>query len=440
MPTRFANTFRSLGVYNYRLWATGAFVSNIGTWMQRTAQDWIVLTDLTQHNATAVGITMALQFGPQVFLMTLTGWAADACDRRKLLIATQTAMGLLALILGILILTKTVELWHVYALALMLGIVAAFDAPARQSFVSEVVNEANLSNAVALNSASFNSARMIGPAVAGVLINWTNSGWVFVINAVSFVAMIIVMVSLRRGDLHSPKRSKRAVSGVSEGFRYVRERPDLVSILLMLFIIGTFGLNFPIYISTMSVKIFHAGAGEYGLLTTFLAVGSVTGALLAAGRSEARVELLLLGAGLFGIGCGLAAIAPNYWVFAVILTGIGIAAQTFTTSTNAFVQVSTEPMMRGRVMAILMAMLMGGTFIGAPIVGWVADQWGPRAALSVGALAGIAAFAVGLRYLLVYRGLKITFTGGKLRCVFAPNIAPIPKEGVDQAPVEEAAE
>jgi MFS family permease len=435
-----ANTFRSLGVYNYRLWATGAFVSNIGTWMQRTAQDWIVLTELTQHNAAAVGITMALQFGPQVFLMTLTGWAADACDRRKLLIATQTAMGLLALILGVLILTKTVELWHVYALALMLGIVAAFDAPARQSFVSEVVDEANLSNAVALNSASFNSARMIGPAVAGVLINWTNSGWVFVINAVSFVAMIAVMASLRRGELHSPKRSKRTVNGVSEGFRYVRERPDLVSILLMLFIIGTFGLNFPIYISTMAVKIFHAGAGEYGLLTTFLAVGSVTGALLAAGRSEARVELLLLGAGLFGIGCGLAAIAPSYWIFAIILTGIGIAAQTFTTSTNAFVQVSTEPTMRGRVMAILMAMLMGGTFIGAPIVGWVADQCGPRAALGVGALAGIAAFAVGLRYLLVYRGLKVTFAGGKLQCVFAPNIAPIPKDGVDQTPVEEAAE
>lgn len=440
MPNRFANTFRSLGVYNYRLWATGAFVSNIGTWMQRTAQDWIVLTELTQHNAAAVGITMALQFGPQVFLMTLTGWAADACDRRKLLIATQTAMGLLALILGTLILTKTVELWHVYALALMLGIVAAFDAPARQSFVSEVVDEANLSNAVALNSASFNSARMIGPAVAGVLITWTNSGWVFIINAFSFIAMIIVLMSLRRSELHSSRRSKRAVNGIGEGFRYVRERPDISSILLMLFIIGTFGLNFPIYISTMSVKIFNAGAGEYGLLTTFLAVGSVTGALLAAGRAEARFELLLLGSGLFGLGCGLAAIAPNYWVFAIILTGIGIAAQTFTTSTNAFVQVATEPMMRGRVMAILMAMLMGGTFIGAPIVGWVADQWGPRAALSVGMLAGVAAFAVGLRYLLVYRGLKITFADGRLRCVFAPNIAPIPKDGVDQTPVEEAAE
>jgi MFS family permease len=271
-----ANTFRSLGVYNYRLWATGAFVSNIGTWMQRTAQDWIVLTELTDHNATAVGITMALQFGPQVFLMTVTGWAADTWDRRKLLLATQAAMGVLALILGALILTGTVHLWHVYGLALMLGIVAAFDTPARQSFVSEVVDEANLSNAVALNAASFNSARMVGPAVAGILINVMSSGWVFVINAVSFLAMIVVLMGLRRGNLRTPAHSRRAASGFNEGFRYVWQRPDLTAILLMLFIIGTFGLNFPIYISTMAVKVFHAGAGEYGLLTSFMAVGSVT--------------------------------------------------------------------------------------------------------------------------------------------------------------------
>jgi MFS family permease len=406
------NTFRSLRGHNYRLWASGAIVSNVGTWMQRTAQDWIVLTELTHNNATAVGIVMALQFGPQVFLLPLTGFAADYLDRRKLLIATQTGMGLLALGLGILCVTGLVQLWHVYVFALLLGIVSAFDGPARQTFVSELVNETDLPNAVALNSASFNAARMIGPAVAGVLIAVTGSGWVFIINAASFAAVLVSLSLLRMNELFLRKRAVGSSGGFVEGFRYVWRRPDLTTVLFMLFLIGTFGFNFPIYISTMSVSVFHSGASEYGLLTSTMAIGSVAGALLAAGRDKPRFGLLVAGTAVFGISCGLAALMPNYWLFGGVLIVIGIAAQTFSTSTNALVQLSTEPIMRGRVLAILLAMLLGGTLIGAPIVGWVADTFGPRMALAVGSSSGFASLLVGIRYLVKYRHLKLEMTAG----------------------------
>src|SRR5277367_2885909 len=275
-------TFRTLRGFNYRMWAGGALVSNVGTWMQRIAQDWLVLTQLTRHNATAVGVVMALQFGPQVLLLPLTGFAADHLDRRKLLFATQGAMGGLALGLGILTIAGLVQLWQVYVFAFLLGCVSAFDGPARQTFVAELVVESDLSNAVALNSTSFNVARMIGPAIAGVLIAGVGSGWVFLINAASFAAVLCSLSLLRVGELHVTDRALRTRGSLAEGFRYVWKRPDLKALLLMMFLIGTFGLNFPIFISTMSVTVFHAGARQYGLLTSLMALGSVIGALLAA--------------------------------------------------------------------------------------------------------------------------------------------------------------
>ncbi|WP_119324572.1 MFS transporter [Capsulimonas corticalis] len=414
--------FRSLTSFNYRMWAGGAIVSNVGTWMQRTAQDWVVLTQLTHHNATAVGVVMALQFGPQVLLLPLTGFAADHLDRRKLLIATQAAMGTLALGLGLLTVAGLVHLWHVYVFALLLGCVTAFDAPARQTFVSELVGEADLSNAVALNSTSFNAARMIGPAIAGVLIANVGSGWVFLINAASFAAVIVSLCLLRVHELHRGNKAPRTRGGLAEGFRYVWKRPDLKAILLMLFLIGTFGVNFPIFISTMSVTVFHAGASRYGLLTSIMAVGSVTGALLSARREKPRVELLLAGAAVFGFGFALAAVMPSYWLFGLTLALIGVSAQTFTTTAISTVQLATEPVMRGRVMAILLAIALGGTPIGAPIVGRVADAFGPRWALCIGAASGFAAAIVGLFYLTKHRNLRVRFDAGRIRVRFDDQI------------------
>jgi MFS family permease len=405
MSVSATGTFRSLRGFNYRLWAGGALVSNIGSWMQRTTQDWVVLTQLTDNNATAVGIVMALQFGPMLLLLPFTGYAADHFDRRKLLIATQVAMGLLALVLGLLLLSGHVQLWHVYVLAFLLGCVGAFDFPARQTFVAELVIEADLSNAVALNSTSFNAARMIGPAIAGMLIAHVGSGWVFILNALSFVPVLGSLMLLRADEMYPMQRAPGGRGSLVDGFRYVWTRPDLKAILLMLFLIGTFGLNFPIFISTMSVTAFHAGADQYGLLTSIMAIGSVIGALLAARRDRPRLSLLIVGAAVFGTGFILAAAMPNYWLFGLTLIVIGIAAQTVTTSTSSLVQLSTEPAMRGRVMAILLAIALGGTPVGAPIVGWAADRFGPRWALGIGALAGLAAAVVGLNYLLKQRSI-----------------------------------
>ncbi len=388
--------FASLRLRNYRLWAAGALVSNIGTWMQRTAQDWLVLTQLTQHNATAVGVVTALQFGPQLLFLPLTGYAADHFDKRKLLLATQASSGVLALVLGLLTLSGLVALWHVYVLAFLLGAAAAFDAPARQAFVGDLVGEADLANAVGLNSTSFNAARLLGPSAAGVVIAACGTGWAFLVNAASFAAVIAALLALRTGELHRAQRAVAGLRGLGEGFAYVRGRPDLLAILMMMCLIGTFGLNYPIFISTMSVSVFHAGAHRYGMLTSMMAVGSVSGALMAARRRRPRPDLLYIAAGIFGAAYILAAFAPSYWAFGAVLVIVGVSGQTLTTTAASTVQLTTAPMMRGRVMAILLAVAMGGMPVGAPIVGWVADRFGPRCALGVGAASGFAAMVVGL--------------------------------------------
>jgi len=393
-------TFRSLNNPNYRIWVSGAFASNVGTWMQRIAQDWVVLTQLTHNNATAVGIVMAFQFGPQILLMPATGFAADHLNRQRLLLATQAAMGALALGLGLLTVTGMVQLWEVYVFALLHGCVAAFDTPARQTFVTALVNEADLPNAVALNSTSFNAARLIGPAVAGVLIAAVGSGWVFLINAASFAAVLFSLCLLQTAHLQVKPKALRTTNGVIDGFRYVAKRSDLKTILFMVFWIGTFGLNFPIFISTMSVTVFHAGAHQFGLLTSLMAIGSVAGALLAAGRTNPRITLLAVSALCFGLGCALAAVMATYWLFGLVLIGVGISVQTFTTTANSVLQLSTEPFMRGRIIAMFMAIALGTTPIGAPIVGWIADHFGARWALGAGAASGFAAAIVGICYLM----------------------------------------
>lgn len=391
--------FASLNVYNYRVWAAGALVSNIGTWMQRVAQDWLVLTGLTHHNASAMGVVVALQFAPQLLFLPWTGYVADHFDRRKLLIGTQAALGLLALGLGLVTITGVVTLWQVDVFALLLGCVTAFDAPARQTFVNELVDESRLINAVGLNSTSFNAARMIGPAVAGLLIAAVGSGWVFLINAASFAAVLGSLSLLRVDQLHAKLRAPAKAGGLAGGFHYVWQRADLVAVLVMLLLIGTFGLNFSIYISTMALTAFHGDAGLYGLLTSAFAVGSVAGALYSARRQQPSMAQLGVSAALFGLGCALAALAPSRHLYAAALVLTGFAVLLFATSTNSFMQLTTTPEMRGRVMALRIAVAMGGTPVGAPIVGWIADHVGPRWAMGVGAASGIAAAAVGAVYL-----------------------------------------
>ena len=406
-------TLRSLENRNYRVWSSGALVSNIGTWMQRAAQDWLVLTELTHHSATAVGVVMGLQFGPQLLLLPWTGTAADHFQQRRLLMVTQTLMGLLALVLGVLTIGGWIRLWQVDVLAFLFGCAAAFDAPARQTFVGELVNEDSLANAVALNSTSFNAGRMLGPAAAGLIIAALGTGWAFLLNGLSFFAVLAALLCLDQAALFPKARTRRAKGSFTAGLRYVRARPDLMAMLLMLALIGTFGLNFAIYISTMAVMVYHAGAGTYGLLTSTMAVGSIAGALLAAQRDKPSIPLLMVGAGVFGLGCTLAALMPNELLFAATLVIIGISAQTFTTSTLSLAQMTTAPAVRGRVIAIVLAIAMGGTPIGAPIVGRVADSLGPRWALALAGASGFGAALVGARYLARHRGLRFGFAGGR---------------------------
>ena len=256
-------------------------------------------------------------------------------------------MGASALALGLLTVAGQVQLWHVYVFAFLLGCASAFDAPSRQTFVAELVGDADLSNAVALNSTSFNAARMIGPAVAGLVIASVGSGWAFLINAASFGAVLCSLNFLRVDELYPVSRAVRTRGSLVEGFRYVWRRPDLKAVMLMLFLIGAFGLNFPIFNATMSVKVFHAGAGPYGLLTSTMAIGTIAGALLAARRAEPHIALLLGSAALFGLGCALAAVMPDIWLFGLALVVIGASALTFTNATNSLAQLSTEPVMRG---------------------------------------------------------------------------------------------
>ena len=391
-----AGMFRSLRSFNFRLWTAGSLVSNVGTWMQRVAQDWLVLTQLTHHDASALGMVMGLQFAPQLLLLPWTGSAADRLNQRKLLMITQATMGMLALILGVLTIAGVIRLWHVYVFAFLSGCAAALDAPVRQTFVAEMVGDADLSNAVALNSTSFNAAQMIGPAVAGLLIAKVGIGWAFLLNGLSFAAVLISMSFFRSSELRANARAHRGADGFLEGFRYVRRRQDLRAILIMLFLIGTFGLNFPIFISTMAVSVFHSDARGFGMLSSIMAVGTLSGALFAASREKTSVASLLAGAGVFGTGCTLAALAPGYWWFALSLMLVGAAALTFTNGTNSIMQLSTEPAMRGRVMALRVGVALGGTPIGAPIVGWVANHFGPRWALGIGAGAGFSAALVAI--------------------------------------------
>ena len=381
-------TFRSLRNPNYRLYASGSVVSNVGTWMQRVAQDWLVL-QLTGNSAAAIGITTGLQFLPFLLFSPYAGLAADRIPKRRLLQLTNVGMALPALVLGVLAVTGHVHLWHVYALAFVFGIAAAFDAPARQAFVGEMVDADDLTNAVGLNSASFNAARIVGPAVAGLLIAALGggvqaTGWVIVINGFSYIAPILTLRALDVSRLNSPRLALREKGQLKAGIAYVRDRPDLLLILGIVFFTGTFGLNFQMTSALMATQVFHQGPTEYGLLGTFMAVGSLTGSLVAARRERVRHRLVIGAALAFGLVEVAAGAMPSYPLFALLTPLLGLSALTMITSANAFMQLHTDAGMRGRVMALYMMIFIGGTPLGSPFIGWVGEQYGARWTLFVG--------------------------------------------------------
>lgn len=383
-------TFASLKYYNYRLWFGAALVANVGTWMQRVAQDWLVGRQLTDGSGTAIGIVTGLQFVPVLFLSAWAGVLADRLNRRKLLMITQGAMGLLAAILGFLVLTDLVQLWHVYVLAFALGCVAAIDNPARQVFVAEMVPVNRLPNAVGLNSASFNAARLIGPGLAGLLIAAVGTGSAFMINAVSFGATIWAMGAMRKGELNKMPRPPREKGQIRQGLSYVRNRTDIIIIMVVVCVVSTFGLNFQLTSIIMATEVFGKGAGEYGILGSILAIGSLAGALIAARRTRPRVRLVIGSAFAFGIFAGIMALMPSIELYALMSIPVGFSSLTMLTAANATIQMSVEPRMRGRVMALYLIVVVGATPVGAPLVGWISEQFGGRWGVGVGAVASIA--------------------------------------------------
>ncbi|MFE2273405.1 MFS transporter [Streptomyces lavendulae] len=397
VPAGRNSMFSSLRIRNYRLFAAGQAVSNTGTWMQRIAQDWLVLS-LT-GSASAVGITIALQFLPMLVFGLYGGVLADRLPKRPLLLATQSAMGLTGIALAVLTLAGHVQVWHVYLAAFLLGLVTVLDNPARQTFVSEMVGPAQVANAVSLNSANFQSARLVGPAIAGVLITAVGSGWAFLLNGLSFAAPIAGLLMMRTRELHPVTPQPRAKGQLREGLRYVAGRPELVWPIVLVGFIGTFGFNFPIWLSAFVGDVFHGDAGTYGLFNTLIAAGSLVGALLAARRGRARLRLLVTAAALFSVLLVMTAFAPSFWLFAVLLVPVGVFGLTVNVVANSSVQMATDPEMRGRVMALFMMVFTGGTPVGAPLVGWITDTYGARLGMAAGGLVSLAA-ALGVAVVL----------------------------------------
>ena len=375
--------------------------------MQRIGQDWLVL-QLSGGSGVALGLVTALQFGPTLLLGPYGGALADRSDKRRLLVRTQALMGLLALGLAILVATDAVALWHVLALAAGLGSVSAIDAPARQAFVSEMVGPDLLPNAVGLNSAIFNGARLIGPAIAGLLIGASggDTAPAFAVNAASFAVTIGALLAMRTDELRRSDRVARARGQLRAGLAYTWSRADLRLAMVLAFVIGTFGFNFQVTIALMAREVLGLGAEGFGLLSTAFAVGSLTGALVSTRRTvRPRQRFLLVSAAVFGlltVACGL---VPGTWPFALMLVPTGAAALLFSVANNSFVQLGADPQMRGRVMALYFTCFLGGTPLGAPLIGWVSEHLGARWGFVLGG--GVVVLAAVGSALALARGRRV---------------------------------
>jgi len=380
--------------------------------MQRVAQDWLVL-QLTHGSGTALGITTGLQFLPQLLFSLWGGMIADRYPKRRILFATQAAMGALALILGVLALTGVVAIWQVYLLAFALGMVAVVDNPTRQTFVAEMVGQRRIANAIALNSAVFNLGRITGPAVAGLVISAVGTPAAFCVNAASFGAVLIGLKLMRPAELHPVARAPRAPGQLREALAYVRARPSLWVTLALVFFVATFGMNFQVTNALMSRGVFGTGAGAFGLASTVFAVGALGGALLAARRARPGMRLLLGTALAFGAAEVATGLMPTFWSFLVMLVPTGLALLMFTTTANSAIQLGADQAVRGRVMGLYMLVFLGGAPLGSPLVGWAAEQFGPRISLIAGGL--VSALAAGAAALLLARARAMPARGYLLR-------------------------
>ncbi|PPK70510.1 MFS transporter [Actinokineospora auranticolor] len=405
--------FASLRVPNYRLFASGQLVSNVGTWMQRIAQDWLVLV-LTDNNPVALGVAAALQFLPTLMFSLWAGVLADRLEKRRLLVGVQCGLVACALVLGLLDVTGLVQVWHVYVLCFVLGAFAAVEVPVRQSFVAEIVGRAQVANAVAINSTSFNVARIVGPAIAGVLITVIGTGWLFLGNALLTVGVITGLLLMDPAKLIPGPKVPRKKGQLVEGLRYVRKRADILTVMVLVFFVSTFGMTFFVTLAVVAATVFHRDADGYGLLSTTLAVGTLMGALWAVRRSsrgKPRTRLLLGSAFAFGVLEVVVGLMPSYASFAIALIPVGLCLMTFMTTANSTVQLAVAPEMRGRVMGLYMLVFVGGNPLGAPMVGWMADQWGARSPFVVGgAIAALTAVVCGA-VLLRRGGVELPVTG-----------------------------
>ena len=384
-----ARTFRSLRIRNYRLFFTGQLISVTGTWMQTVAQSWLVL-NLT-NSGVALGITVALQFLPMLLFGMWGGLLADRYDKRKLLIAMQVAGGLLALILYALVATDTVELWMVYVLAFGLGMVTMVDMPTRQSFVIEMVGPDEVPNAVGLNSAMFNTGRILGPTAAGITIATLGLAPAFLANAISFIPVIAGLMMMRTDELHRRAPAQRQKGEVRAGFLYAWHEPTLRSTLLLVGVLGMFGFNFIVLLPLMAKFTFHGGAGLYSLLTALMSLGSLAGALISASRAKPTSGMLVGSGVAFGALMLATAAAPTAWFAGAILVGVGMAMMLFMATANTTLQLTADPAMRGRVMALYGLLFAGSTPLGGPVMGWVAEEWGPRVGMTIGGVLSLAA-------------------------------------------------
>lgn len=390
-------SLRSFRHRNFRILYPANATSNVGTWTQRVAQDWLVL-QLT-HSGRDLGFVTGLQFLPALLLSLYGGRLADRFNKRTLLYITNLGGAFSALVLGTLVMTDTVRIWHVYLLALLLGIFTAIDAPIRQSFTSEMVGKSDLANAVSLNSANFNAGRLIGPGLSGLLIAWFGTGPSFLINAASYIAVVIALAAIRQEELHIDSEPQSDAK-IREAWKYVRARTDIFAVMLAVFFAATFGLNFQIFTALMATSVFDKGPASYGSLGSIVAIGSLSGALLSAKLDQRRSPRFIIAfAVLFGFSVALTAIAPSYFTYMLTLPIAGALGLTTMIAANSYVQTKTDAALRGRVMGIYLTIFLGGTPVGSPLIGWLASVIGTRQTIFLcGVITVIASSAI---YLLL---------------------------------------